>query len=272
MSDGFFYCTIWFPDLEPTHTAATMLKLSLSCREARQVIVKRYPKIMRVCKEGWSPGVKSRLVRCNPAVDTLVITAVVEFQLIYPYETMPGSDHFYKNGLKSHKEWFPNDTKLFAEFRDLISSWETLAFYYVRRPTLITDPPKYYHRTRHWSPNAHLIEGDPWDFEPWNHVNPRPSDYMHDSLMLMALVSYFKSLKRFLAWPHPKFWPELRKGAIVIDDVRNISLPEGSEMPKYVETLIEDVSGFAKSYNCSARIHNAHFMDSDENWAVKPSL
>lgn len=271
MSDGYFSVSIWFPDPEPTHTVAAMSRLSLSCHEARQVIVKRYPKIMRVYKEGWSPGVKSRLVRCNSAIDTLVITRIAEFQLIFAYETMPGSDYFYKTGLKTQKEWFPNDAKLFAEFRDMISSWETVAFYYSGSPTLITDPPRYHDDTETWS-NAHLIEGDPWDFAPWEHVNPRPADLMHDSLMLMALVPYFTFLKRFLAWTHPKYWPELRKGAIVIDDVRNISFPEGTKMPKYVERLIEDVSGFANTTIASRRFIMPTLCIAMRTGQLRPSL
>lgn len=165
MSDAFFYSTIWFPAPETAHTALGMLKLSLCCREARLVLVKRYPKTMRVYEEAWNQGVRSRLVRCNPATDMLVITNIAHEKLIFPYETMTG-DYFYKIGLKIQKEEYPNDARLFAEFRDLVSSWENLAYYYSGSPTLFTEPPKYYHETNSWS-NAHLIEGDPADFEPF---------------------------------------------------------------------------------------------------------
>ena len=62
MSDAFFYCTIWFPKTETVHTATAMLKPSLCCREARQVLVRKYPKTMRVYQQSWRKGVKRRLV------------------------------------------------------------------------------------------------------------------------------------------------------------------------------------------------------------------
>jgi hypothetical protein len=104
MSDGYFNVTIWFPEPETAHTATAMLNLGLSCQEARQVLIKRYPKALRVYEKEWSQGVKSRLVRCNPATDMLVITRISQAQLVFPYETMPGSDYFYENGLKRQKE------------------------------------------------------------------------------------------------------------------------------------------------------------------------
>lgn len=223
---------------------------------------------MRVYEEEWSQGVNSRLVRCDPTTDMLVITRINQAQLVFPYETMPGPDHFYENGLKTQKEWYPNDAKLFAEFRDLISSWENVAYYYSGVPPLVTDPPRYHDSTESWS-NAHLIEGDPWDFEPFENDNPRPSSTLPSNIMFLAFVPYLQSLKRLVAWPHPKYWPELRKDAIVIDDVKDISFAKGTAMPRYVNVLVEDASSFLKYYSRDAKIHNALFMDSDEHWAVK---
>lgn len=273
MSDAFFCSTIWFPEPETAHTAIGMLKLSLCCRQARQVLVKRYPQTMRVYEKAWKQGVRSRLVRCNPATDMLVITNITHEHLIFPYETMPGSDFFYKIGLKMQKEGYPNDAKLFAKFRDLVSSWENLAYYYAGIPTLVTDPPRYNDETNSWS-HAHLIEGDPVDFEPFKDANPRPSEYMFGHLMFTEFVPYLQSLKRLFAWPHPKYWPELRKDAIVIDDVRAIKFSKDTEMPKHVKRLIEDAKSFLKWYRKSAKDHNALFMDSDEHWAIraKPAM
>lgn len=87
--------------------------------------------------------------------------------------------------------------------------------------------------------------------------------------MFTEFVPYLQSLKRLVAWPHPKYWPELRKDAIVIDDVRAITFPKDTEIPKYVKNLIEDAKSFLKWYRKYARDHNALFMDSDEHWAVR---
>lgn len=78
-------------------------------------------------------------------------------------------------------------------------------------------------------------------------------------------MPYLQSLKRLDAWPNPKYWPELRRDAIVIDDMRDISFPKGTEMPKHVKTLIQASSDFVKNYNRDLQIHNALFTDSDEH-------
>jgi hypothetical protein len=76
--------------------------------------------------------------------------------------------------------------------------------------------------------------------------------------MFLSFVPYLQSLKRLVAWPYPNYWPEVRRDAIVIDNVKDISFAEGEAMSRYFKVLIED-----------AKIHNALFMDSDEHWAVK---
>ena len=78
------------------------------------------------------------------------------------------------------------------------------------------------------------------DFEPFENANPRPSDTLPDNTFFMEFVPYLLSLKRLVAWPHPKYWPELRWGLIVIDDVKDTAFPTGAKMPKYVKVLIDD--------------------------------
>ena len=56
-----------------------------------------------------------------------MLTSIGEEKLVFPYETMPGSDWFYKNELKRQKEQYPHDAKLFTEFHDLVPSWENVA-------------------------------------------------------------------------------------------------------------------------------------------------
>ena len=63
----------------------------------------------------------------NPSTDILMLTSIGEEKLVFPYETMPGSDWFYKNELKRQKEQYPHDAKLFTEFHDLVPSWENVA-------------------------------------------------------------------------------------------------------------------------------------------------
>ncbi|KUL86495.1 hypothetical protein ZTR_04277 [Talaromyces verruculosus] len=141
-----------------------------------------------------SHGVKaSSAVLCagNPSTDILMLTSIGEEKLVFLYETMSGSDWFYKNGLKRQKEHYPHDAKLFTEFRDLVS----------------------------WS-NAHLIEGDPVDFESFENANPRPSDTLPDNTFFMEFVP----------------------ASIVIGDVKDKAFPTGAKMPKYVKVLIDDAN------------------------------
>lgn len=89
-------------------------------------------------------------------------------------------------------------------------------------------------------------------------ANRRPSNTLPGNIMFLSFVPYLQSLKRLVAWPYPNYWPELRKDATVIDNVKDISFAEGDAMSRYVKVLTED-----------AKIHNALFMDSDEHSAVK---
>ncbi|KAF3393183.1 hypothetical protein DPV78_009474 [Talaromyces pinophilus] len=92
-----------------------------------------------------------------------------------------------------------------------------------------------------WS-NAHPIDGDPVDFEPLANANPRPSDPLPDNTFFMEFVPYLQSLERLVAWPHPKYWSELQRGSVVMDDVKDIAFPTGAKMPKYVKVLIDDAN------------------------------
>lgn len=55
----------------------------------------------------------------------------------------------------------------------------------------------------------------------------------------------------------------------MIDDVKDIGFPRGTEMPKHVKFLIKVAKSFLKWYRKSAKDHDDLLKDSDEHWAVK---
>jgi hypothetical protein len=80
ITDGYFAVTDRFLDPQTSESGSGMLNLSLACHEARNVVIRRYPKLLRIYRGKWHPSIESRLVRCCPATDILPT-------LIHPHGT-----------------------------------------------------------------------------------------------------------------------------------------------------------------------------------------
>ena len=78
MFNGYFSLPANTSDIEDN----ALGNLSLACTESHSLILLRYPETMTIYKQTWYPDVEShqrRQVRCNPAIDTLLVKAVPSY-------------------------------------------------------------------------------------------------------------------------------------------------------------------------------------------------
>jgi hypothetical protein len=66
ITDGYFAVTDRFLDPQTSESGSGMLNLSLACHEARNVVIRRYPKLLRITGANGTPA--SRAVSCVAAL------------------------------------------------------------------------------------------------------------------------------------------------------------------------------------------------------------
>ncbi|KAL7919967.1 hypothetical protein ACQKWADRAFT_322548 [Trichoderma austrokoningii] len=129
MSDGFFASTDQVPSPEDSESSLAMASISLTCRESRMAVLELYPKFLRVYQGPWHPGAKSRLVRCCPETDLLVVYAVPDVSLSHThYESLLSEEHWRLRN-ESQMARFPYSNEEFAVFKDLISCFQSVAIF-----------------------------------------------------------------------------------------------------------------------------------------------
>jgi hypothetical protein len=251
ITDGYFAVTDRFPDPQTSESGSGMLNLSLACHEARNVVIRRYPKLLRIYRGKWHPSIESRLVRCCPATDILLISAAPDFSNSNPDETLPSSEYFFQRHEDYLNRIFPRDDSLFMAFRDVVSSFQHVAFYYLG-----------IFGSESTSENTSEDE---------SHSKVDASTKMVDlsiSKDFRAILTYFGSLKHLIAWPDPQYWSEVRENAVIVSDVRDSLFPGGGNSGP-VHDLIMNLGDFISDYNESVETHNNHFAEDDEHWTVR---
>ncbi|KAH7118558.1 hypothetical protein B0J13DRAFT_195959 [Dactylonectria estremocensis] len=285
MTDGYFVMALEASHPEEPASSARFLAISLVCREARDVVTERYPKFLRVNRRHWVHGPAYCLVRCNPALDVLLITDLGD-----PVRRQGGRDPGPRQAqlryLPSGDRYFPGDAARFAEFRDMVSAFRSVAFTYTGgHGPLLQDEVRGSGSTRFYL-----------DMTDFSLVSLWSMTAVHKNEDLFNLLMFFTSLEHVYAWPDPTCFPESQKNTVIINSVEDLkTVPLGLDAchaintsrldpfdpnrddltttPNYIMWKIQDDSrAVLKSYNAYARTQNDHFADSKERWVAKPRL
>ncbi|OBT81339.1 hypothetical protein VE02_09607 [Pseudogymnoascus sp. 03VT05] len=126
MFNGYFSLPANTEDIEDD----AVRNLSLVCTESYRAFLVQYPEMITIYKETWYPDVEShqrRQVRCNPATDTLLVTAVPSYSSgqRHPSPSLENPEDVYQQDLK---KWFPQNPDTFAGFRTIISRFQRVVF------------------------------------------------------------------------------------------------------------------------------------------------
>ncbi|KAF4458243.1 hypothetical protein FALBO_15027 [Fusarium albosuccineum] len=228
MADGYF--TVDKHDWsgpEGSTCRAGLQNISLACHEARQMVLSRYPNVLRVYPCRWSPGVLSRLVRCNPEKDVLHITDVLDMSTIHPDSSEMALDGPFDSLLDA----FPQNASLFSNFRDIISSFQNVAFLHVG-----------HRRSRSYGNDL-----------------AKSNDFIF-------LLFYFESLKSLYLRPDPKHWPDVYEDTVIVEEMESLRILDHE--PRWdIENSADD---FLYDYKMYAEVQNDHYTKSDEHWVSKP--
>ncbi|CAG9983263.1 unnamed protein product [Clonostachys byssicola] len=240
MTDGYFALTPDFPEVSVAFRAL-LLNLQLACRDACKVFRKQYSAAMRVYEEKWRPGVRFRILRCDPANDVLVVmNANSELDTHVP----PGEEQHVPSNistLETQERNFPQDREQFENFRRVLSSFKNAAFRYVDEHLLRTlsfDPPP-----------------------PGGSLSPVPS---HD---LEILSLYMESRENFYLWVDPDSFPEvLIHGRQRIEDLAMFRDQESGN----AVVMYHDAMAVLNSYMASAKAARRQYIATADHWMPMP--
>lgn len=259
MVDGYFASSDAFPDPEEPSSRSNLLHMSLACHESREVVTKQYPKLLQVYHGMWHKSIESRLVRYNPAIDVLLIISVPAFSNLH---SNPEETPYYAQQLRDGAldRVFPQDSNLFAGFRDIVSSFEHVAFHYLgnRRP-------EYIHEYRD-------VPEDPEDFvEDYLQHSLNPHRGLNNTLdngEFPVLLMFFESMKHLFVWPNPVYWPEFWENVVRVDKIQDLKLGD-LEDPKYV---VEDAEEFSECFQVYLQGESDYPARSEEHWTPNIKL
>ena len=120
--------------------------LSLACTESYSVFLLQYPETMTIYRKAWyldSEHHHRRLVRCNPATDTLLVRDVPSYssEQRHPSPSLNDPGDLYQQDLKN---WFPQNADIFVSFRYMISRFRHVVFSFLSdfetpRPLLFSE-------------------------------------------------------------------------------------------------------------------------------------
>lgn len=250
MANGYFSSTKMLSDPEDAISSPALAGLNLACRESRTAVLKLYPKVLKIFQRQWHPGAKSRLVRCRPETDILVIYAVPEVILgnIQDYSTVAR----WRLMTEAKMNDFPNNERQFSAFKDTIASFQHVAMC------------------------AHGDNGNESDDE----TNQDQTLYnIWPEADCMSLLLFFKSLKHLYFWVDPLRWPcaSWRDGVRSnnIEDIEEDieSTMHGAEtLRNGAKTMHGEILEFLNDYNLAVKTQIAHSMADDAHWVPQPQL
>lgn len=257
MSDGYFATSNEFPEPEDPESSSAILHLNLACKESRRVIVSTLSKTLRVYRGQWHSGVESRLIRCRPATDILLLTALPDLSTLHTDESV-AQDYLGMRRNQALDRQFPGDPLLFAEFRQVLSLFQHVAFIYLgcREPS---PPPR--------GEDDDDYE-DTFDFDTGQWSSNEPEQEFYTLPDFKSFLFFVTALKSVYVWPHPKYWPEVWGHPVRVEDVsdlRNHESREVREIPASTNDVIHDHAGYLE-------VQNSHFAedDHDQHWVPRP--
>uniref|UniRef100_A0A8H7N3G5 2EXR domain-containing protein n=1 Tax=Bionectria ochroleuca TaxID=29856 RepID=A0A8H7N3G5_BIOOC len=186
VADGYFALDPDFPLLVLGGRAVEdqLQALSLVCRESCDTVYKRYPQTMRVHREKWYAGVDTRTVRFDPGSDILIIQNISHARSYCVDQRITGIP--VDDATSSEPATaFPQHSPPFATFRQVLSTFQNVAFRYANLDVLSDRPDG---------------EIDPEDPE----VKPIPN------IDIIRFMTFMASMKSCYLWLDSMCWPEVQ--------------------------------------------------------------
>ncbi|KAM0518877.1 hypothetical protein ACHAPE_003867 [Trichoderma viride] len=254
MSDGYFASTDLVSGPEEPESSLAMAGLSLACRESRTVVTGMYPKVLRVYQGQWHPGAKSRLVRCSPETDMLVIYAVPDMSLSHTRYPSLTSEDYWRRTNESMMKKFPYSDKQFAAFKELVSCFQNVAIF----SRLLGGGEMF--------PVGSQGSQDSTDGQE-RYANEVPGIDLFNSSDMAVLLLYFTSLKHLYFWLDPVCYANAWDDPIRASNAKDLKTDEEPD----VEHLQDNVYDFIGMYNERVQVENNHRPVADNtHWISQP--
>ncbi|KAM0253660.1 hypothetical protein ACHAQJ_007172 [Trichoderma viride] len=218
-----------------------------------------YSKVLRVYQGPWHQGVKSRLVRCHPETDVLVIYAVPDLSLGHQVLEGLTTEHYWQLQKEAMMRKFPCSDGQFTAFKEMISCFQHVAIFsrVVREREI----------QRQASPESDTGEITGVD--------------LANSTDMRALLYFFTSLKQFYIWPDPACWPDMWENAVRVDDINDLKTSEEAGVAylasrtlqnrwRDIRRLRDESMDLLQSYNQGVEIQNNHFVIDNTHWIPQP--
>lgn len=247
MSDGYFASTNLVSSPEDPESASAMASLSLACHESRRAVLELYPKVLKVYQGPWHAGAKSRLVRCRPETDVLVIYAVPDMSLMHTRCESLTSEELWRAINESKMKRFPYNNKQFAAFKEMISCFQHVAIF-----------------SRLCGGGEMFPQGS-----QESDANEVPGIDLFNSSDMMALLLYCTSLKHLYCWLDPLCYANAWDDAIRVSNVEDLKTDEEPD----VEHLQANVTDYIQMYNEVVEVQKNHFVAAeDTHWIPQPTV
>lgn len=250
MSDGYFASTDLVSGPEESESSLAMTGLSLACRESRTAVIEMYPKVLRVYQGPWHPDAKSRLVRCCPETDMLVIYAVPDASLSHTHYPSLLDERRWRSLNESQMAKFPYSDKQFAVFKELVSCFQHVAIFSGLELVPVgsqdmLDSEDEEERYTFGAPGTDLIRS-------------------HD---MAALLVYFTSLKHLYFWLDPVYYANAWDDAIRVSNAEDLKFDEEPDV-EHLQYMVED---FIHMYNDRVQVEKNHRPEADDtHWVSQP--
>ncbi|KAH7141329.1 hypothetical protein B0J13DRAFT_57169 [Dactylonectria estremocensis] len=231
MADGYFSTSDQHPELEGMQSKPSLGALSLACYESRQVVLSRYPQVLRIYRGKWHSSMQPRLVRFCPETDVLLITTVSDTGVAHPHATIGKEDNLYQY-IENYKTRFPGDADRFQSFRETIASAEHVAF-------------------RHMGHRGAQFYGAGCDVAS-------QQTFIH-------LLFFFESLKHLFMWPDPAYWPEVLESTVRIENIKDL-VPADNADKRFRWLQNNACEVLYRHLKKSSEAQNRHVTESQEHW------
>ncbi|KAL6890070.1 hypothetical protein GGI43DRAFT_223554 [Trichoderma evansii] len=247
MLDGYFASTDLVSSPGDSESSAALASISLACRESRMMVLELFPKVLRVYHGPWHPGAESRLVRCRPETDVLVIYAVPDMSITHThYPSLLTAEHWAAL-TESKMKKFPCHRRQFAEFKEVVSCFQNVAIF-----------------SRLCGGGEMFPQGS-----QESDANEVPGNDLFNSGDMRPLLLFFSSLKQLYFWIDPVCYPNAWDDAIRVTNVENLKDDEEPD----VEHMQINCQSFIQMYNERVEVEKNHHVAADNrHWIPQPKL
>ncbi|VUC35910.1 unnamed protein product [Clonostachys rosea] len=241
ITDGYFALDPDFPlvDLGGSAVEDQLQALSLLCRESRDTVCKQYSQTIRVHREMWRAGVRTRTVRYDPGSDVLIIQNINHLNSSHGDQQTTGMPVHEATSAEATTA-FPKHTPASATFRQTLSTFQNVAFRYASLDVL-----------------SDALEPGQVDSE----VVPIANDD------IVRLMTFMSSMKSCYLWLDSTCWPEVQmSGLSRVEDLAIFS-----DMLSFEQLIIsEDADQILQLYKHRVERVRAHTGESAESWYPNP--